>query len=506
MKLLQLLQPWLESAEMTGPSNQAEGLRGSSLMTADLDITGLQNDSRHIKSGDLFIAYPGALADGRHYMQQAVLAGAVAIIYEPNHFPVTHPVPSQVPCIAIPKLAQQLSTLASRFYGQPTRDITFTGVTGTNGKTTIAYQLAQAHQLLGQNAAYIGTLGQGNVLALQPLANTTPDGLCLQQLFYQYRQQQIQQVCMEVSSHALSQQRVDAIDFNQAIFTNLTHDHLDYHQTMEAYAAAKALLFAMPSLRYAIVNRDDDYSSHMLAQCGSQCQAITYGLQTKGDVRACNWQMTMTGSTFEVQTPWGQGEVYINTLGAFNIYNSLAVLTSLLAQGYSLDVVRRLMPQLQAAPGRMEVVLQKPCVVVDYAHTPDALDNVLRTLQQLRTEHARLWVVFGCGGDRDKTKRPIMGKIASLYADEMIITSDNPRSEDPEQIMQDIALGIGDHKKVHQIVERREAILSALNGAAPQDIVLIAGKGHENYQQIGQQRLPFSDQLIVQNCDKKEEK
>lgn len=462
------------------------------------EIVGLHNDSRQIKPGYLFIAYPGAASDGRLYCEQAILAGAVAVAYEPDNLPDSFFYASDVVYVAIPQLAHKLAAIASCFYDYPASSLSVTGVTGTNGKTTIAYQLAQAYNELGSRAAYIGTLGQGDVQDLQPLGNTTPDALCLQQLFHKYKQQDIKHVCMEVSSHALAQQRVASIDFTQAIYTNLTHDHLDYHVTMQAYAQAKALLFAMPTLTLAVINHDDPYGSLMSANVHSACQKLTYGLNEGADVRALNIQVTMTGSRFDVSSPWGLHSMYVKALGAFNIYNSLAIFSSLLAQGYDACDVVNVMAKLNASPGRMELVGQEPCIIVDYAHTPDALENVLSTLTHLKK--GRLWVVFGCGGDRDRTKRPMMGSIASQYADVVIITSDNPRTEDPASIIEEIAAGVIGATDVLKILDRKQAIEQALRMADKQDIILIAGKGHEAYQQIGNKRFDFSDQAVVRQA------
>lgn len=477
MKLTQLLKSWLNQDAI------------------DCTITGMQNDSRLIQAGDLFVAYPGAAADGRLFIAKAVSAGAVAVIYEPANFPPDEALPTSIPCIAVPDLATQLAYIAKVFYDHPENALTITGITGTNGKTTIAYQLAQAHHLLGQGAAYIGTIGQGNVNELQPLDNTTPDSLHLQKLLHQYQEHGLKQVCMEVSSHALAQHRVDALTFKQAIFTNLTLDHLDYHRSMENYAAAKAILFSGASLQWAIINQDDEYHQIMAAALKPQVKKLTYGLRKDGDVRAVNWRMDINGTEIEVHSPWGQHHLHIKALGAFNIYNSLAVFSSLLASGYAPEKVVAVMSQLKAAPGRLEIVASEPYVLVDYAHTPDALENALVTLGQIKKGH--LWVVFGCGGDRDKSKRPLMGKIASLNADKIIITSDNPRSEDPQTIIEEIAQGVSSAAPVMHLVNREEAIAYALENAGKDDIILIAGKGHEAYQQIGRVKHAFSDQEVV---------
>jgi UDP-N-acetylmuramoyl-L-alanyl-D-glutamate--2,6-diaminopimelate ligase len=483
VKLTQLLKPWIKQD------------------VVDCVITDIKNDSRLIQKGDLFIAYPGAAADGRLFIEKAVSAGAVAVVYDPIGFSSSCILPESVPCVALPKLSEQLAEIAKRFYSNPSESLTVTGITGTNGKTTIAYQLAQAHYLLGQESAYIGTIGQGNVNQLQPLDNTTPDALCLQRLLHQYKAQGIQQVCMEVSSHALSQHRVDAIEFRQAIYTNLTLDHLDYHHTMQAYGAAKALLFEAEHLQWAIINRDDAYQNVMSSSVKPHVKKITYGMHQDCDVKAVEWNIDIDGTEIEVHSPWGQHLLRIKALGAFNIYNSLAIFASLLASGYTPGQVIQVMAQLKAAPGRMEVVANSPYVLVDYAHTPDALENVLTTLSQLKK--GRLWVVFGCGGDRDKTKRPIMGKVASLYADKVVITSDNPRSEAPETIVEEIANGIVNSAHVIKLINREDAIAHALNEADKDDIILIAGKGHEAYQQIGTIKHAFSDQEVVKRLIQK---
>ncbi|STX50701.1 UDP-N-acetylmuramoylalanyl-D-glutamate-2, 6-diaminopimelate ligase [Legionella busanensis] len=477
MKLNTLLAPWIKTS------------------LPEVDILGLNNDSRKISQGFLFCAYPGVATDGRRYAEQAIKAGAIAVLYEPKDY---IPPKEFAAIIWIPfaNLAQHLASIANRFYGEPSKKLHLTGVTGTNGKTTIAYQLAQAHQLLGHQAAYIGTIGQGKVENLKLLDNTTPDGICLQDLFSNYLYSGIEHVCMEVSSHALAQQRVDEVNFEQAIFTNLTLDHLDYHQTMDAYAAAKARLFSYASLKTAILNDDDDYSKFMQAHLNSACKCITYGFNKESNVRVVDWQVTMQGTSINVSSDWGQAHLKIRTLGYFNIYNALAVFASLLAWGYPIEEVSSIMEELSPAPGRMEVVTQEPCIVVDYAHTPDALENVLKTLNHVKEE--RVIVVFGCGGDRDKSKRPIMGAIATRHADIAIITSDNPRTENPDQIIMEINQGTTTTGAVvYQISDRKSAIGKAISLAGPKDIILIAGKGHEDYQQIGHVKYPFSDQAIV---------
>lgn len=476
MELVKLLSPWNQS-------------------TPPITVTGIKNNSRQIKKGDLFLAYPGALTDGRLFIAQAIEAGAVAVVYDPEQFPSTPLLKGTVPCIPLPQLHEKLAAIAARFYQYPSKQLHVTGVTGTNGKTSIAYQLAQAYGLLGEQAAYIGTLGQGIVNKLEALANTTPDGLCLQQLLFHYQQQGIRSVSMEVSSHALSLHRVDDIAFSHAIYTNLSHEHLDFHHNMEAYALAKASLFSRQTLKTAIINHDDSYADRMIKALPNKSVLLTYGLTASADVYTLDWQSTMAGSEIFVHSPWGQYLLKTKSLGQFNIYNSLAVFTSLLARGYNPHQVNAIFPSLISAPGRMELVSTTPCVIVDFAHTPDALKHVLNALNALKKN--RLIVVFGCGGDRDKGKRQVMGRIASTYADCTIITSDNPRSEQPQAIVDEIAQGIQTPHPYLKITDRARAIAQALTWANADDIVLIAGKGHETYQQIGQERFYFSDKDVV---------
>lgn len=475
MNLKELLVPWVSSS------------------VPDVEILGIQNDSRQIKEGDVFFAYPGALCDGRLFIQKAVEAGARAVVYDPDKLPGN--LTQTVPCIPIEQLASKLAAMASHFYGNPSQHLHLTGITGTNGKTTIAYQLAQAYELFGEKAHYLGTLGHGSVHCLQVSKNTTPDAVCLQSWLSAYQHQNIQHVCMEVSSHALDQGRVDGVEFTQAIYTNLSHDHLDYHHTMQAYAQAKAKLFAHPHLTHAILNKDDAYMQYMSEQLSRACKQITYGLTPKSDIQAIDLKISMHHTEFTVLSPWGAFPIKSKMVGKFNVYNSLAVFTSLAAYGFDPQDIALILSQLTAAPGRMEVVSQKPCVIVDYAHTPDALENVLATLAPLKRN--RLWVVFGCGGDRDKMKRPLMGGVVSRYADGIIVTSDNPRHEDPEQIIREIMQGVIHDKQVLQIIDREEAIQKSLELASDDDIILIAGKGHETYQQLGDTSISFSDQEVV---------
>lgn len=478
MKLDILLSPWI---------NQK---------LPEIEIHSIENDSRHVSKQALFLAYPGSATDGRHYIQKAIDAGAVAIAFESNDGFVV-PNNGNVIFVPIENLTEKMLGIAQRFYPVDESMLKVTGVTGTNGKTTIAYLLAQAHECLNGHAAYIGTLGEGRVPHLNRLANTTPDSLVLQKLFHTYQGEDIHQIAMETSSHALAQHRVEGVKFKQAIFTNLTQDHLDYHKTMEDYAAAKAKLFAFPSLQHAIINYDDPYASLMAEQIPKGCQLITYGLHPKADIHALDMHTHPQGMSFNISSPWGRYCLQTNLIGQFNLYNILSVFASLVSTGYDAEKVVDVIRHLNPSPGRMELVTHQPQIIVDFAHSPDALSNVLKTIRQLT--QGKVIVVFGCGGERDYGKRPIMGEVASQFADHIIITTDNPRTEDPEAIMAAIEIGVPAEQSKELIIDRRLAIEKAIELASHEDIVLIAGKGHEDYQIIGTKSYPFSDQQVVKD-------
>jgi len=463
-------------------------------LKTEIDILGLANDSRMVKAGDMFLAYPGALVDGRDFALDALNRGAASILYEPiNANAVLLSLPN---AFGVPHLAEKMAGIAAFFYGEPSRDLQMVGVTGTNGKTSIAYQLAQAYALLGVSSAYIGTLGAGPVQSLRALSNTTPDGLCLQTLLANYKTEKIRAVAMEVSSHALALHRVDHIAFDTAIFTNLTQDHLDFHGTMEAYGAAKAALFQTAGLKRAILNADSPFTPTLQSLIAKACTVYTYGFSPESDVCIKTWETHALGTTMYIHSPWGNFEAHYSGVGRFNADNALALLTTLLAEERApVKVIVDVLSQLKAAPGRLEVVARHPHVIVDFAHTPDALESVLSTLRALNP--ARLWVVFGCGGDRDKKKRPLMGGIAARYADELILTNDNPRTEQPEVILAEIQKGIPNMVTPTCILDRKAAIIHALTHATANDMILIAGKGHEDYQIIGTTKHPFSDQAVV---------
>lgn len=474
-QLNELLSPWVNTSH-------------------DAWISGLTNDSRQIAPQDLFFAYPGFHVDGRKFIEQAVEKGVAAIVCEAGDaLPEV-----KVPLIPMSDVFQKLGPIAARFYDNPSQKLNIIGITGTNGKSTIAYQLAEAYNLLGESSAYLGTLGQGKIGQFETLKNTTPDGLLLQKIFATDLEKGITRLCMEVSSHALAEGRVDGTTFKQAIFTNLTRDHLDFHGSMHTYGEAKARLFTFKGLRVGIVNGDDAASKQMISGLRqSGARLVQYGFGKTLDFRVVSHEIGLDQTQLTIDTPWGKGELKIRSLGLFNVYNTLAVLSSLLLESYPFEQVLEVVSKLNPVPGRMEIVSTHPTVIVDYAHTPDALENVLKTLKPLLK--GKLWVVFGCGGNRDTGKRPIMGKIAAQYADQVMLTSDNPREEDPEAIIQEILTGIPKDVSVQINVDRKAAISAVLNQAGEADVVVVAGKGHETYQEIGRQRFDFSDQAIIRS-------
>jgi UDP-N-acetylmuramoyl-L-alanyl-D-glutamate--2,6-diaminopimelate ligase len=493
-----------------------------------------------VQSGDLFLALPGMMADGRDYIGDAVASGAGAIAYETDD---GYRLPgAPVPAFAVSGLRHKIGVIADRFYGAPSRRLVVVGVTGTNGKTTCTQLLAQALDHMESRAsalgsppspsgrgnegegkpplplspapspargegsepwraqgarrcAIIGTLGGGFPGALNASVHTTPDAVTVQRLLAEFLEQGAAHAAMEVSSHALEQGRVNGVRFHVAVFTNLTRDHLDYHGDMTAYGLAKAKLFAHQGLKYAVINHDDDFGRRLLADVGVPVTCLSYGIEG-GDVRACEVRPSPEGLWLRIQTPHGETELRSPLIGHFNVYNLLAVLATLLALGVELnDAVARL-GRAQAPAGRAERfggAKGLPLVVVDYAHTPDALEKILMALR----EHTRgkLCCVFGCGGDRDRGKRPVMGGIAERLADVVLLTDDNPRHESGDAIIADIVGGMRAAPRI--IRDRRNAIATAIQGATEGDIVLIAGKGHEDYQQVGDERRPYSDRDIV---------
>ena len=459
----------------------------------NLEVTGLALDSRKVEPGFLFFALHGERADAATYLVKAIQSGASIILSE------TPLAIDKVMHIVVPDLAAHIGEIASRFYNDPSHQLQITAVTGTNGKTTVAYLLSQAHNALGKPSAYIGTLGAGKIGNLTDTGMTTPGPIELQRFCHDFVMHGLDDLVMEASSHALDQHRLAGLHVKHAIYTNLTHDHLDYHPSFEHYAASKARLFQMPDLAAIIINRDDRNHQKMLANVDAKVKIFGYGIHTQADIHVKDLHWTLAGMKLQLGSPWGDVALELGLLGQFNVYNALAVFACLMAEGYALNQVIKVMTSLEAAPGRMQVCANKPLVIVDYAHTPDALENALKTLKKFKddTQAGNLWVVFGCGGDRDAFKRPIMGKIAQQFADFVIVTSDNPRHEDPAIIMNQITQNMPLHGHLLQIEDRKLAILTALEQAKADDLILIAGKGHEDYQVIGDNKLYFSDQAIV---------
>lgn len=454
-------------------------------------IRELTLDSRKVRPGDLFLAVPGLLQDGRDHIADAVARGAAAIAYEAEGAPDIQATDvALVPCKG---LAQQLSAIAGRFYGEPSRGLRLIGVTGTNGKTSVSQLLAQALDRLGERCGIVGTLGNGFHDALEGGQHTTPDPLAVQATLAGLKKAGARAVAMEVSSHGLDQGRVAALDFDVAVFTNLSRDHLDYHGTMEAYGAAKARLFDWPGLRCRVVNLDDAFGAE-LAASRSESRLIGYSLDdTRAFLHAREARFDDHGVQARLVTPQGEGLLRSPLLGRFNLSNLLAVVGTLLGLGYPLDEILREMPHLQGPVGRMQRLGggDKPLVVVDYAHTPDALEQVLTALRP----HARgkLVCLFGCGGDRDRGKRPLMAAAAERLADRVWVTDDNPRGEDPLRIFDDIRPGFAEAGTVTFVPGRGDAIARVIAEANVEDVVLLAGKGHEDYQEIHGVRHPFSD-------------
>jgi UDP-N-acetylmuramoyl-L-alanyl-D-glutamate--2,6-diaminopimelate ligase len=450
-------------------------------------IERLSSDSRRCAPGVVFLAYPGERADGRQHIPDALARGASAVLWDEDRFAWRSE--WQVPNAAVPGLKQQAGAIAHDFYGRPSEFLWMCGVTGTNGKTSCSQWIAALLGRAGTKCGVIGTLGSGFPGKLGDPGNTTPDAIELHRNLKEMKQDGAGAVAMEVSSHGLVQGRVNAVRFSCALFTNLSHDHLDYHGTLEAYAAAKARLFDMPGLETAVLNLDDPLGASLAARL--RMRVIGY---TQAGAKGPRETLSTDGR--EIDSPWGKAKLALNQVGTFNISNALGVLGCLVARGVPFADAARMLESLPPVPGRMQVVAQEPLVVVDYAHTPDALEKVLQALRPAATRRGgRLVAVFGAGGDRDAAKRPVMGAVACRLADRVMLTSDNPRSEDPLAILSQIAHGArGAHETEP---DRARAIEKALNSAAPSDVIVIAGKGHEDYQEIAGRRHPFSDEAEV---------
>jgi len=468
-------------------------------------------DSRKVKPGDAFLAFAGESQDGRRFIPDAIAAGAGAILWERQGFQWD---PAwAVPNLAVPRLRAKAGAIASHVYGDPSSRLWVIGATGTNGKTSCTHWIAQSMAALGRRTAVIGTLGSGFPESLAPAGTTTPDAVNLQESLAEFLAQGASCVAMEVSSHALEQGRVNGVQFAVALFTNLSRDHLDYHGTMDRYAAAKSRLFRWPRLRCAVINLDDAFGRTLAEEVDrGNLEVIGFGFGTaaleaaraRGAalVRGESLVMGEDGIRFRVDSPWGEAEVLSPMLGRFNAENLLGVLSTLLASGIELGEAVGALAAARPVPGRLQQLggQGQPLVVVDYAHTPDALEKLLLALREVMQgqERARLICVFGCGGDRDRGKRPLMGEVASRLADLSYVTSDNPRTEDPRRIIEEVAAGMGANYRVEE--DRASAIYRAIEEARPGDVVVIAGKGHEEYQELQGRRVPFSDAEVTRAC------
>lgn len=460
-----------------------------------VQITRLATDSRHVQPGDVFVAVPGARVDPRRFIPQAIGAGAAGVIWEAQGFcwdPAW-----RVPNLPVPNLRQRLGSIAARVYGDPSRRMWVSGVTGTNGKTSCSHWIAQTLTRLGRRTAVLGTLGSGFPGELSPTTHTTVDAVSLQARVAELLAQGASGVVMEVSSHGLEQGRVNGVAFVAALFTNLSRDHFDYHGGMEQYGASKARLFRWASLRHAVINLDDGFGAQLAASIDrSRIDVLGYGLG-QGEISGRRLDLSKRGLTLEVETPWGTGVIRSQLLGGFNAANLLGVLGTLLAAGVKLEEALGALEQVEPVAGRLQMLRRpgQPLVIVDYAHTPDALEQVLETLRGVLDGDGRLICVFGCGGERDVGKRPLMGEAATRLADRVFVTSDNPRGEEPRAIIDQVIARAHPNYRVE--VDRAAAIYLALREARTEDVVLIAGKGHETYQEIAGCRVPFSDAEVA---------
>lgn len=468
---------------------------------ADRDISQLILDSRKIQAQDLFFALQGTQLDGRHYIPDAISRGAAAVLIEADQSQQQVTWQGDVPLIPVPHLTKKVGEIAARFYDYPVKKMRVIGVTGTNGKTSCSHYIAQSLSNLQTPCGIIGTLGHGFYGALSEAGLTTPDPITLQAILQDFFMQGAKSVAMEVSSHSIAQERVSGIPFEIGIFTNLTQDHLDYHGDMETYAAVKHRFLAELPTKHLIINADDPHGKIWLELAKSK-PVFAYALKSSQQERdqldvpfvyADNVELTAQGIRAFVYSPWGEGRLTIPLIGEFNLSNALAVLSALCVYGVNFKDALTCLSRLQPVAGRMQTLGggDKPLIVVDYAHSPDALEKVLQALRA--HTQGKLICVFGCGGDRDHGKRPLMAKIVEKWADGVIVTNDNPRHEKPEAIAEQIMQGFVHPERVTVMLDRSKAIEKSIQWGKAKDCILIAGKGAERYQQIGDERIPFDD-------------
>ena len=466
-------------------------------VVADHPVAGVTADSRAVEPGGLFIALADDPARRQAHVAEAVANGAAVVAYDPATGEPPE-VDDSVRVVAVAELRRRAGLIAARALGDPAGDLEIVGITGTNGKSTCAWMLAQC---LNGPVALVGTLGYGLWGELRPASHTTPDAVTLQHQLADYRERGARAVAMEVSSHALTQERMGGTRVDVAVFTNISRDHLDYHGDMAAYTAAKARLFAQPGLRTAVINADDPACEQMVSVVEPGCRVIRYSVENDAEVRLLKSTLHPRGQWLEVATPWGTITTDLPLLGPFNGANALAVIATLGAVDLDATSIGERLAALVPPPGRMDPVPSPhgPRVVVDYAHTPAALEAALRAVRH-HAEGGRVWCVFGCGGDRDEGKRPEMGAIAERLADGVVLTNDNPRHEDPLSIIEQISAGMTRPEGVRVIPDRGEAIAKVVAEVEPQDWVLIAGKGHETTQQVGDECRSFADHEVARSA------
>ncbi len=467
-----------------------------------VQVSGVAIDSRKLACGDLFIALPGAEHDGRSFIAAAIASGASAVLVGATGSYIVKE-NEGVPVIELPDLSGKASSIVAKYYDYPSDKIRVVGFTGTNGKTSCSHYLAQMLDLLGERCGVMGTLGCGFIDDLKESANTTADTVTTQSFIAELVAGGVQNLAMEVSSHGLVQGRIDAIHFDSAVFTNLTRDHLDYHGSMEEYARAKSMLFASRNLKCAVINEDDRYAALMKVQLRSSATVVGFSLcDDKADVSVNQIRYSAKGIHAWLMTPWGEGQLNCPLMGSFNLANVLAVISVLGLHGYALPQLIEAVSKLLPVDGRMQLRGgdSRPLVVVDYAHTPDALSSLLSAVT-LHTQ-GDIICVFGCGGDRDKGKRPLMAKAAMGGSQHTIITSDNPRSEKSGAIIADVISGVPPQarNRVETVEDRTEAICAAFSRASANDVIVVAGKGHETYQEINGVRYDFNDVEVVDKC------
>jgi UDP-N-acetylmuramoyl-L-alanyl-D-glutamate--2,6-diaminopimelate ligase len=486
------------------------GSRLTSWLPATTELA-LVQDSRQLQQGDLFLAVPGVSVDGRRFIKTALQAGAVGVLCEADGLDSAWLADDRV--LALPGLTQRLAALGRGLFAVP-EALKLIGVTGTNGKSSVTHYIATLLEALGTPAGVIGTLGYGRPGAIRPALQTTPGSLALQQMLGDMAREGVEVVAMEVSSHALTQERLGDTRVDAAVFTNLSRDHLDYHGSMAAYAAAKARLFKRESLQLAVVNGDDPLARLMLAGLSSGVRVLAAGNGEATTLRVVDCEALPNGLRAIVATPDNEGVLELPLMGRFNLDNTLLAITTLYGLGYPLESLWQAAGELQPVPGRMQRLPREegakaPVVVVDYAHTSDALENALSALRAHlpAANGGELWCVFGCGGDRDSGKRPLMAAAAETLADRLVVTDDNPRSEDPQSIRDQIIEGLSDSARARSwsVAGRGQAIERVIAAAGPDDIVLIAGKGHEDYQEIAGVRHDFSDvEVATRTCRARE--